>query len=102
MELEHPCKGLVAVAGDVDLSCLANYCAMPSPLRGAKGGFVDDLFVDRYRRGDGTTEALLRCVDEMPQHAAGVWFGGSCVLTITRRGACMTGCPTDPTGLLTR
>ena len=28
-------------------------------------GFLDDLFVDPYRRGDGTGEALLRRVDEI-------------------------------------
>ena len=31
----HPCKGLVAVAGDGGLAGLAHYRAMPSPLRGS-------------------------------------------------------------------
>ncbi len=65
MDPAHPCNGLVAVAGDGGLAGLAHYRAMPSPLRGAEVGFLDDLFVDPYRRGDGTGEALLRRVDEI-------------------------------------
>jgi len=71
MDPAHPCNGLVSVAGYGGLACIADYCAMPSPLRGAEGGFVDDLFIDLYRRGDGTAEALFRCVDEMPQTRLG-------------------------------
>ena len=42
---EHVCEGLVAdVSGQ--LVGLAHFRAMPSPLRGANVGFLDDLFVD--------------------------------------------------------
>ena len=44
---------------------LARYRGMPSPLKGMEAGFVDDLFVDPHRRGDGKGEALLRRVDEI-------------------------------------
>ena len=43
MDPAHPCKGLVAVAGESGLAGLAHYRAMPSPLRGAEVGFLDDL-----------------------------------------------------------
>ena len=58
----HPFNGLLAVVGDGGLAGLAHYRAMPSPLRGAELGFLNDLFVDLYRRGDGTGEALLRAL----------------------------------------
>ena len=102
MDPAHPCNGLVAVAGDGGLAGLAHYRAMPSPLRGAEVGFLDDLFVDPYRHGDGTGKALLRRVDEIAATRGWAWFGGSRATTITGHGACMTGCLTDPTGLPTR
>ena len=102
MDPAHPCNDLVAVAGDGGLAGLAHYRAMPSPLRGAEVGFLDDLFVDPYRRGDGKGKALLRQSTRSLQHAAWALFGGSCVTKITGHGACMTGCRTDLTGLPTR
>ena len=38
---------------------------MPSPLRGAEIGFLDDLFVGTRARGSGVAEALLREVDRV-------------------------------------
>ena len=38
---------------------------MPSPRRVAEGEFLDDLFTNLYRRGDGTGEALVRCAGEI-------------------------------------
>ena len=61
----HPCRGLVAVAEDCGLVGLAHYRVMPSPLRGAQVGFLDDLFVDPYQRGRGIGETPLRRVDEI-------------------------------------
>ena len=52
---------------------------MPSPLRGAEVGFLDDLFVDPDRRGGGTGAALLRRVDEIAAS-----HGWSVVRWITR------------------
>ena len=65
MDAAHPCNGLVAVAEDGGIAGLAHYRAMPSPLRGAEVGFLDDLFVDLDRRGSGVGEALLRHLDEI-------------------------------------
>jgi len=61
----HVCEGLVALDAGARLIGLAHYRAMPSPLRGAEIGFLDDLFVDPVARGSGAAEALLRRVDEM-------------------------------------
>ena len=58
----HVCGGLVAETDD-GLVGLAHYRSMPSPLRGAEVGFLDDLFVDPERRGLGAGEALLLAVD---------------------------------------
>lgn len=59
----HVCEGIVALDADSRLIGLAHFRAMPSPLRGAEVGFLDDLFVDPASRGSGTAEALLRHVD---------------------------------------
>ena len=79
MDPAHPCTGIVAVDEDGTLSGLAHYRAMPSPLRGAEVGFLDDLFVDPDRRGGGTGAALLRRVDEIAAS-----HGWSVVRWITR------------------
>ena len=44
---------------------LAHVRAMPSPLRAAEVGFLDDLFVDPSQRGSGAGEALLREIDNI-------------------------------------
>ena len=59
----HVCEGLVAEAASGELVGLAHFRAMPSPLRGAEIGFLDDLFVAPDQRGTGAAEALLRAVD---------------------------------------
>ena len=61
----HPFNGVVAIAEDGGFAGLTHYHAMPSPLRGAEVGFLDNLFVYPYRGGDGTGEALLRRVDQI-------------------------------------
>ena len=58
MDAQHPTTGLVAMSGD-DLLGLAHYRAMPSPLRGAEIGFLDDLFVRPNARGANIGGALL-------------------------------------------
>ena len=55
---ENVVEGLVAVRDD-QLIGLANFRAMPSPLRGSMIGFLDDLFVDRRARGAKVGEKLL-------------------------------------------
>jgi len=45
---------------------LAHFRPMPSPLRGTRVGFLDDLFVDPVYRGSGAVEALF---DALKQEA---------------------------------
>jgi GNAT superfamily N-acetyltransferase len=61
---DHVCEGLVADASG-QLIGLAHFRAMPSPLRGADVGFLDDLFVDPAQRGSGTARALIHAVDDI-------------------------------------
>ena len=44
----------------------AHIRSMPSPLRGAEVGFLDDLFVDPDYRGGGAAKALF---DKLEEHA---------------------------------
>lgn len=55
--------GLVARADDGALIGLAHFRDMPSPLRGAVAGFLDDLYVDPDYRGSGAARALLEAVE---------------------------------------
>jgi len=64
LDPEHVCEGLVAEDSGTLLG-LAHYRAMPSPLRAAEVGFLDDLFVAVEHRGFGAGEALLRGVDQI-------------------------------------
>ena len=57
---------------------LAHYRAMPSPLRGATLGFLDDLFVDPAARGARVGEALLTRLGEIANER-----GWRCVRWIT-------------------
>ena len=41
-----------------------HYREMPSPLRGAKVGFLDDLFVNPVERGSGAVDALFNKLTE--------------------------------------
>ena len=41
-----------------------HYREMPSPLRGAKVGFLDDLFVNPRERGSGAVDALFNKLTE--------------------------------------
>ena len=54
----HVVDALVAERGG-SLVGLAHYRAMPSPLRGATLGFLDDLFVEPAARGTKVGEELL-------------------------------------------
>ena len=59
---EYVCEGLVADESG-QLVGLAHFRAMPSPLRAANVGFLDDLFVDPAQRGGQAANALIRAVD---------------------------------------
>ena len=70
LDASHPCEGLVAEVDDGQkaegaLVGLAHFRAMPSPLRGAEVGFLDDLFVDPAYRGGGAGNRLLRHLDNI-------------------------------------
>ena len=64
LDKTHVCEGLIAER-DGKIVGLAHYRAMPSPLRAAEVGFLDDLYVDPVERGSGAAEALLRAVDDI-------------------------------------
>ena len=61
---DHVVEALVAERNGA-LAGLAHYRAMPSPLRGAALGFLDDLYVDPAARGAGVGEALLARLAEI-------------------------------------
>jgi ribosomal protein S18 acetylase RimI-like enzyme len=61
---QHVCEGLVAVESGQIIG-LAHFRAMPSPLRGADVGFLDDLFVDPAQRGSGAARTLIHAVDDI-------------------------------------
>ena len=63
LDPSHVCEGVVALAEDGGLAGLAHFRAMPSPLRGAEAGFLDDLFVDPAQRCNGAGAALLHHLD---------------------------------------
>lgn len=59
MDDQHPLNGIVAETQD-KLIGLAHYRAMPSPLRGANLGFLDDLVVRPEERGGNAARLLLQ------------------------------------------
>lgn len=63
MDPAHVLTGLVARAEGEPVG-LAHFRDMPSPLRGAVIGFLDDLYVDPAWRGSGAARALLEAVAE--------------------------------------
>ena len=60
----HELEGVVAVR-DGRAVGLAHYRRMPSPLRGADIGFLDDLFVDPAARGGRIGERLIAHLAEV-------------------------------------
>ena len=65
IEPDHVCDGIVATTGGALVVGLAHFRSMPSPLRAAEIGFLDDLFVDPAARGSGAADALLKQVDRI-------------------------------------
>ena len=63
---EHVINCFVAHEPAQQLIGFAHIRAMPSPLRGAEVGFLDDLFVDPEVRGSGAAQALFVALE---QHA---------------------------------
>ena len=55
---DHELEGLIALLDNKPVG-LAHFRRMPSPLRGADVGFLDDLFVSPDCRGHGVVDALF-------------------------------------------
>ena len=54
----HELEGIIVVA-DGQAVALSHYRRMPSPLRGADIGFLDDMFVSPDARGQGIAEMMF-------------------------------------------
>lgn len=61
----HPTCGILAFDENNQAVGLAHFRDMPSPLRGATVGFLDDLFVAPECRGSGVADALLEALGEI-------------------------------------
>ena len=62
MHDDTPLEGRVARDGDGKVVGLIHFRAVPRPLHGATGGYVDDMFVAETARGSGIAEALIDAV----------------------------------------
>ncbi|MEM7031993.1 MAG: GNAT family N-acetyltransferase [Chloroflexota bacterium] len=60
----EPFYALGARDEDGTLIGLMHYREMPSPLRGTKLGFLDDLYVSPEKRGSGAVDALFARLEE--------------------------------------
>jgi len=63
---DSPLQGLLARTADGEAIGLMHFRAMPSPLRGATIGFLDDLFLAPAHRGSGAVDEML---DELREEA---------------------------------
>ncbi len=61
----NPFFGLIARDAAGRAVGLMHCRQMPSPLRGALVGFLDDLFVDPDARGQGVVEALYQALNDL-------------------------------------
>ena len=73
----HVCDGLVAANDDLSLVGLAHFRSMPSPLRGAEIGFLDDLFVDPLSRGLVSLKPFSKRWTRLPAIVGGMLSDGS-------------------------
>ena len=62
---QNPFFGLLARDADGRALGLMHCRQMPSPLRGALVGFLDDLFVQPEARGQGVVEALYEALNQL-------------------------------------
>ena len=62
---DNPFFGLIARDENGKALGLMHCRQMPSPLRGALVGFLDDLFVDPEARGQGVVEALYEALNRL-------------------------------------
>lgn len=61
---DEPFHGRLARNADGEAVGLMHFRPMPSPLRGTRIGFLDDLFVDPAHRGSGAVDAMLDALRE--------------------------------------
>ena len=61
----NPFFGLIAVDEQGQALGMMHCRQMPSPLRGAQVGFLDDLFVSPAARGQGVVEMLYAALNEL-------------------------------------
>ena len=61
----NPFFCVLAENTDGDVIGLAHFREMPSPLRGARVGFLDDLFVEPAARGQGVVEKLYQALNAL-------------------------------------
>ena len=64
-DVDNPFHGLIAKDETGRALGLMHCRQMPSPLRGALVGFLDDLFVDPQARGKGVVEQLYAALNEL-------------------------------------
>ena len=62
---DNPFFGLIAKDAKGRALGLMHCRQMPSPLRGAQVGFLDDLYVDPAVRGQGVVEALYQALNHL-------------------------------------
>lgn len=60
---DNPFYCLIAKNADGQALGLMHYRAMPSPIRGALVGFLDDLYVDPDHRGCGAVDELYKALN---------------------------------------
>jgi ribosomal protein S18 acetylase RimI-like enzyme len=61
-------QGRLARRDDGEAIGLMHFRAMPSPLRGATVGFLDDLYVDPAHRGSGAVDEMLAALRDEASH----------------------------------
>jgi len=92
MDRKHPTKGIVAENNE-ELVGLAQYRAMPSPLRGHDIGFIDDLVVLPSYRGKKISKKLFNKIK-----LTGVKSGWKTIRWITRDNNYQARCVYDQIG----
>ena len=60
---KHELEGIIAVADGQPVG-LSHYRRMPSPLRGADIGFLDDMFISPEARGQGIAQKMFEHLRE--------------------------------------
>ena len=60
-----PFEGCVARTPSGELIGLIHFRALPRPLSGKRGGYIDDAFVAEHYRGRGVADALFHAVAEI-------------------------------------